>query len=296
MRVMVIGATGVLGVPAVARLLADGHDVSGLVRDPSRVAAVRDTGAKPVNGDLFDADSLAEALRGHDAVLNLATRIPGPRDMVRRSAWAENDRVRSLGSACLAAAVRQVDELRIVVQEGISFVYADGGDLVLDETAPIDPHGTLASSVEAHENVASLEADGRTAVRLRIGFLVSSDVMTTALLSAARYGAPLIVGSRSDWVTAIHPTDAALGAVAALGAPSGVYNVGAPPVRKQQLGSVLAAAAGVRRPHAFPKWLASRMASTMPLSRSQRVVSDRLRDATGWQPKLPVPGAKWFEA
>lgn len=292
MRVMVIGATGVLGRPAVTRLLAAGHEVSGLARDASRGPAIEATGAEPVAGDLFTPTSLAAALRGHDAVLNLATRIP--RKVTSKSAWAENDHVRLAGSAALAAAVRQVDEVRIVVQEGISFVYAEGGDRLLTEDAPLRPRGVTASSVVAHANVAALE--DRTVVRLRIGTLVGPDVMTSALLAAARRGAPLIMGSRSDWTTAIHPSDAAAAAVAALGAPSGVYNVGAPAVVKGTLGAAMAAAAGVRKARAVPKWLVSRLAMAEPMGRSQRVDSGKLTEATGWRCERPVPGPEWFAA
>ncbi|GLY34905.1 nucleoside-diphosphate sugar epimerase [Amycolatopsis sp. NBRC 101858] len=292
MRVMVIGATGVLGVPAVARLLAAGHEVSGLARDASRAPAIQATGAKPVPGDLFSASSLVTALRGHDAVLNLATRIP--RKVTSKSAWAENDRVRLAGSAALAAAVREVEELRIVVQEGISFVYADGGDRVLAEDAPLRPRGVTASSVVAHENVAALE--DRTVVRLRIGTVVGSDTLTAALLASARRGAPLIMGSRTDWTTAIHPSDAGAAAVAVLDAPSGVYNVGAPAVRKGVLGEAMAAAAGVRKARAVPKWVLSRVAMAEPMARSQRVDSGKLTAVTGWRCARPVPGPDWFTA
>ncbi|QRP47290.1 NAD(P)-dependent oxidoreductase [Amycolatopsis sp. FDAARGOS 1241] len=294
MRVMVIGSTGVLGIPAVRRLLADGHDVSGLARDESRVAAVRATGAKPVLGDVFDVESLTAALRGHDAVLNLATRIPDAKHAARKSGWADNDRLRTEGARTLAAAVRAVDELAIVVQEGVSLVYADGGDAELTEDAPLDPRFPATSSLEAHAAVAGLEAEGRTAVRLRIGTLISADPMTTALLTAARRGSPLIMGSRDAWTTAIHPTDAAAAAVAALRAPSAVYNVGATPVRKRQLGAALAVAAGVSRPRALPRWAARLFGPTEVLSRSHRVVSDRLTGATGWRPEKPVPGPDWF--
>lgn len=290
MRVMVIGATGVLGRPAVARLLAAGHEVSGLARDSSRGPAVEATGAKPVPGDLFSASSLATALRGHDAVLNLATRIP--RKVTSKSAWAANDRVRLAGSAALATAVREVEELRIVVQEGISFVYADGGSAELAEDAPLRPRGVTASSVVAHANVAALT--DRTVVRLRIGTLVGADALTSALLAAARRGAPLIMGSRTDWTTAIHPSDAAAAAVAALEAPSGVYNVGAPPVLKGALGEAMAAAAGVRKARAVPKWLVSRVPMAEPMGRSQRVVSGKLMEVTGWRCERPVPGPDWF--
>lgn len=38
MRVLVIGATGYVGARLVPRLLADGHAVRCLVRDPARLA------------------------------------------------------------------------------------------------------------------------------------------------------------------------------------------------------------------------------------------------------------------
>ncbi len=294
MRVMVIGATGVLGRPLVRRLLAEGHEVSGLARGANRVAAVRSTGAKPVLGDLFDVDSLAGALSGHDAVANVATRIPDARHAMTMAGWAENDRVRIEGSTALAAAVRRVDELGIVVQEGISFVYADGGDRELDEDAPVAARGNTTSSMVGHAKIAELAGEGRTAVRLRLGLLVGDDAMTTAMLAAARRGSPLIIGKRTDWTVAIHPDDAAAGVAASLRAPSGVYNLAADPVRKQELGEVMAAAAGVRRPRAIPKWLANRIGLMSVLARSQRVVSTRLTEATGWRPALPTPSPAWF--
>ncbi|RSM63646.1 NAD-dependent dehydratase [Amycolatopsis sp. WAC 01376] len=294
MRVMVIGATGVLGRPLVRRLLAEGHEVSGLARDVDRVAAVRETGAKPVQGSLFDVDSLAGALNGHDAVVNVATRIPDARHAMTLSGWAENDRVRIEGSRTLADAARRVDELGIVVQEGISFVYADGGDEELDEDAPLALSGNIASSTVAHANIAELADEGRTAIRLRIGLLVGDDAMTTTMLAAARRGSPLIIGRRTDWTAPIHPDDAAAGVLAALRAPSGVYNLAADPVRKQELGEAMAVAAGVRRPRAVPKWLANRLGLMSVLARSQRVVSARLTEATGWRPERPVPGPSWF--
>ncbi|MGK4594405.1 NAD-dependent epimerase/dehydratase family protein [Amycolatopsis sp. w19] len=294
MRVMVIGATGMLGRPLVRRLLAEGHEVSGLARDVDRVAAVRATGAEPARGSLFDVDSLAGALRRHDAVVNVATRIPDARRAMKLSGWAENDRVRITGSQTLAAAVRRVGELGIVVQEGISFVYADGGDEELDEDAPLALRGNIASSTMAHANIAELADEGRTAIRLRIGLLVGDDPMTRTMLAAARRGSPLVFGRRTDWTAAIHPDDAAGGAIAALRAPSGVYNLAADPVRKQELGEAMAAAAGVRRPRALPKWLANRLGLMAVLARSQRVVSTRLTEATGWRPERPVPGPSWF--
>jgi nucleoside-diphosphate-sugar epimerase len=295
MRVLVIGATGVLGRPAVRRLLAAGHDVSGLARDDGRAAVLAAQGARPVVGDLFDPESLAKAMAGREAVLNLATRIPPPGKAMLGRGWAANDHVRRDGSAALVTAALAGDDVRVVVQEGISFYYADGGDTELTEEAPLDVPAALRSTLVAHENVARFaEAPGRVGVRLRIGMLVGDDPMTTSLLRAARYGLPLIFGDPAGWTVAVHPTDAAAGAVAALSAPSGVYNVGAPPLRKRDLGGALAAAAGLRRARSVPAVLLKAAGPASTFARSQRVVSTKLTAATGWQPALPVPGPDWL--
>jgi uncharacterized protein YbjT (DUF2867 family) len=71
MLVLVHGATGGTGRQLVDQLLADGHQVRAMVRDPEKGAAlVEETGAEVVPGDLTDPDgtALADATRGVDAV------------------------------------------------------------------------------------------------------------------------------------------------------------------------------------------------------------------------------------
>ncbi|HEV2780967.1 MAG TPA: NAD-dependent epimerase/dehydratase family protein [Actinophytocola sp.] len=292
MRVLVIGSTGVLGREAVPRLLAAGHRVTGLARNPERAAAVRGLGIEPVVGDLFDSDSMAKALDGCEAVLNLATRIPTrPGQMMR--GMAENDRVRAEGSRVLVEAALRSDGVRVIVQEGISFLYADGGDAELDEDAPIDPVGPLRSSVQAHATIARFaEADGRVGVRLRIAALIDDEPMARMLLRLARLRLPVMFGDPAGWFSAIHPSDAAAGAVAALTAPSGVYNVAATPMRKSDVARVVAEAAGVRRARVLRRGLVP--GQLKAFARSQRVVSGRLTEATGWRPARPTLAPDWF--
>ena len=294
MRVLVIGATGVLGRPAVRRLVADGHEVSGLARSAARAAVIAAQGITPVVGDLFDSSSLAAVLPGHEAVVNLATRIPSVGKAAFGAGWAANDHVRADGSAALVAAALECADVRVIVQEGVSFCYADGGDAEITEDSPLDILRNLRSSVLAHENVARFATDGRMGVRLRIGMLTGDDPLTRAILTAARFGMPLTYGSPDGWAAPILPADAAAGAVAALVAPSGVYNVTAGPVRKRELGAVLAEAAGVRKARSVPDGMARLLGLAAVLARSQRVVARKLTDATGWAPASPTPHADWF--
>jgi nucleoside-diphosphate-sugar epimerase len=252
-RVLLIGSTGVLGRQAVPRLLDAGHKVTGLARNDERAKVVAGLGIEPVVGALFDVDSMAKALDGQEAVLNLATRIPVTMRAMLRG-MAENDRVRTEGSRVLVDAARE-SEVRVIVQEGISFVYADGGDRELDETAPVDALAQTKSSLVAQGNV--LRHPG--GVFLRIGMLMGG--------SAA--APPVFIGN--GWMSAVHPADAAAAAIAALDAPPGIYNVGADPVLKREM----------KRPH-LPQALA-RFAGVF--GRSQRVVTHKLTEATGWRPR-----------
>lgn len=66
MRLFIIGASGRLGRPIVAEAVRRGHLVTAL----GRCAANLPPAARPLAGDPADADQLAAALPGHDAVIS----------------------------------------------------------------------------------------------------------------------------------------------------------------------------------------------------------------------------------
>lgn len=79
-RALVTGATGMLGGYVVERLLAEGWNVRGLVRDPSRSRSVEALGAQAFLGDLTRLDSLRAAAAGCDAIVHTAAAIGAGRD------------------------------------------------------------------------------------------------------------------------------------------------------------------------------------------------------------------------
>src|SRR5581483_6771031 len=106
MRIFVAGATGVVGRRAVPALIAAGHQVTAIGRNPERSAALARAGATVARVDLFDRDAVRRAVAGHDVVINLATHIPqGALRLMLPGAFRENDRIRREGSAVLADAV-----------------------------------------------------------------------------------------------------------------------------------------------------------------------------------------------
>jgi len=73
MKIFVTGATGYIGGSVAAKMIAAGHQVSGLVRSEARATQARDKGITPVIGSLDDTDTLQAAVRDSDAVINAAS-------------------------------------------------------------------------------------------------------------------------------------------------------------------------------------------------------------------------------
>ncbi|MCC3158945.1 NAD(P)-dependent oxidoreductase [Hymenobacter sp. 15J16-1T3B] len=69
MNIALIGATGFVGSRLLREALQRGHQVTAIVRDPSKLAE-RPTNLTVVQGDVSQPEQLAEQLRGHDLVLN----------------------------------------------------------------------------------------------------------------------------------------------------------------------------------------------------------------------------------
>jgi nucleoside-diphosphate-sugar epimerase len=289
MRVFVAGATGVLGTSAVRGLIAGGHKVTGIARGGAKRDALAAAGATPVEADLFDPDALRRVVSGHDVVVNLATRIPPPAKAMRARAWRENDRLREEASRALAEAAGAEGVLRLI-QEAISFVYEDGGDGWITEAQAVRPNSFSASSVTATDNAMGFADAYRFAVALRFGLLYGDDPVTRWTLERVRRNKPVLIGSPQGYMSPITVADAGAAVVAALSAPSGVYNVSGPPLTRAEWAGQLAAAAGANGSARFFPPLAARVLGRRvePFTRSHRISSEAFHNATGWRAKTPV--------
>lgn len=68
MKVIVFGATGNVGRPAVERLLKEGHEVTAFARRPDKIG-IDDPKLTLRAGDAFDAADVDNAVRGYDAAV-----------------------------------------------------------------------------------------------------------------------------------------------------------------------------------------------------------------------------------
>jgi nucleoside-diphosphate-sugar epimerase len=290
MRVLVTGATGVVGRRAVPLLVAAGHAVTAVGRSQPKRDALRAAGATPVDLDLFDAAAVRRAVAGHDAVVNVATHMPSSSTaMLLPWAWRENDRVRREGSAALAEAARAEGVSRFV-QESFAPIYADGGDAWIDETWPVRPTRYNRSVLDAERSAERFAAAGGAGVVLRFGGFYGPDAFhMREMLDVARRGWLALPGPPEAFASCVSHDDAATAVVAALALPSGTYNVvDDEPLRRRDWAAALAHAFGIPTPRPLPRWLTRLGGSiTELLSRSQRMSNAKLRAAAGWAPRWP---------
>jgi nucleoside-diphosphate-sugar epimerase len=72
MKILLTGATGLVGSAVTSALVAQGHHVTAVVRSQRSSLKASDLGATGVIGDLFDAPWLASELRNHDGLVHTA--------------------------------------------------------------------------------------------------------------------------------------------------------------------------------------------------------------------------------
>ena len=114
MRLVIFGPTGGTGRRLVERAIAEGHEVTAFVRDPSRITA-RHERLDVVVGDAFDPGRVREAVAGNEAVVSvLGARKPSNPLHPRRP--GDPDGVASAGSANIIAAMKEHGVRRFVCQ------------------------------------------------------------------------------------------------------------------------------------------------------------------------------------
>ena len=225
MRVFVAGGTGAIGRHAVRALVGEGHAVTAVARTQEKAQALTELGAHALSVSIFDRSALASAFEGHDAVVNLTSAIPPTTQFMARKAWAENDRVRTEGSAAIVDAAISAGVER-VVQESVSMLYPDRGAEWIDEDVPPDVFPMARPNLAAEANANRFSERGRTGIVLRFGWFYGPGARhSEQFLALARRHICVVMGPSDSYVSSIYMTDAGAAVAAALHAPAGTYNI-----------------------------------------------------------------------
>ncbi|HEX6574547.1 MAG TPA: NAD(P)-dependent oxidoreductase [Gemmatimonadaceae bacterium] len=295
MKVFVAGATGVVGRRLIPLLVDAGADVTAVARTDSKASQLKKQGARPMRVDLFDPARVEEAVAGHDAVINVATKIPSGARVLMPGAFKENIRIRTEASQNIASAAISA-RARVFIQESFAPVYPDRGSEWIDETVPIQPASYVRSVMDAESAADEFTKSGGRGVVLRFSMFYGPDSsLTLDMVNAVKRGFAPALGGGDAYMSSLWTDDAASAVFAALSVPAGAYNVSDDePMPRRDVFTLLAQELGVKPPRILPRWASMMMGSVADtVGRSHRISNAKFRQAANWIPKIPSVREGW---
>ncbi len=209
MRVLVTGATSLLGRTVTGQLLARGDDVTVFQRHSS------DIDTREVLGDISDADAVARAAEGVEAVVHLAARV----GVV--GIWREFERTNVMGTTNVVAAARGAGASRFVHVSSPAVAHA-GESLVGSGAGAANPNsarGPYARSkaFAEHAALAGNSSDmSVVAVRPHLVWGPGDTQLVGRIVERAKQGRLAIVGTGASLIDSTYVDNAADALVAAL--------------------------------------------------------------------------------
>ncbi|HEY2379294.1 MAG TPA: NAD(P)-dependent oxidoreductase [Gemmatimonadaceae bacterium] len=289
MRILVTGATGVIGRRVVPALRARGHQVTAAGRSAAGLQSVATHGVKALPLDLFDATAVRQAAKGHDVVINLATHVPPNSLAFLPGAWGEMARIRREGSRIVAQAAAAAGVQRLI-QESFAPIYPDNGDRWVTEAVLPRPGRYCRSALDAEASATWFAEGGRAGIVLRFAYFYGpNDAFTRQLGGLVRMGWLPLLGRREAYFPMLMHDDAAAAVVAAVDLPSGIFNVvDDQPMTHAAIGATIASILSVRPPKLLPPWVAKLGGSLGDtLARSLRISNAKLKGVSAWRPSAP---------
>ena len=290
MHVLIAGGSGLIGTALSKHLLAEGHSVTVLSRNPQAHSALQ--GVTMVRWDGKTKDGWGHLLNETDAVVNLAGVNLGG------GLWTKNRKAKLIGSrlnagAAIVAAFQAAEHKpEVLLQAAANGYYSPSGDDILTES---DPPGTGFQSdlcQRWEQSTQPVEAMGvrRVVTRSGVVFARGALLLNMFLLPFRLFvGGP--IGSGRQYLPWIHVDDevAAFKYLLTNQETSGAYNLMSPqPVRNSDLGHAISRV--LKRPYWFPvpgfalKLVLGKMSSVV--LDSWRCMPARLTES-GFQFKFP---------
>jgi nucleoside-diphosphate-sugar epimerase len=300
MRIMVVGATGVIGQQLVPMLVDEGHEVVATTTSSAKTGTLAAAGAEPLVLDVLDPAATEEALRATrpEIVVYQATALSSFGTNMRRfdRYFAVTNRLRTEGVANLMAAVVRIGGARVIAQSFGGFGFPPDGPPAQDESAGFNPHppAALAATFAALRRLEDLVTAEPGHVVLRYGGLYGPGTSLDrhgAQIEAIRRRLLPVVGDGGGVVSYLHVADAATATVAALDAGRGIYNiVDDQPAAFRDWLPVVADVIGAGRPRHLPVPLARILAGDAAVylfTRARGGSNARAAAELGWKPAYP---------
>ncbi len=229
MRVIITGGTGLIGSALAKGLLADGHEVIVLSRNPG--SAKIQPGVRIENWTACSGDGWSNLITSDTAIVNLAgAGIGDKRWSDERKKLILESRVNA-GAAVVDAIEKAAEKPRVVIQSSAVGYYGTPGDQILTEDSPAGDDFQADVCKQWEDSTKTVEGMEVRRVVIRSGVVLSMDggAFPRMLLPfKLMVGGP--IGNGSHWFPWIHIDDEikAIRFLIENEGAKGVFNVMAP--------------------------------------------------------------------
>ncbi|GAA4479047.1 NAD(P)-dependent oxidoreductase [Enteractinococcus fodinae] len=293
MKVLVAGASGVIGKQLVPMLEAAGHEVVGLARS---VRGQMGTTALAV--DALDRDAVVDVVMENqpDAVVNLLTALPDRITHKRIDAdFVMTNRLRKVGTENLRFAAQRAG-VRHFICQSIAFGYEPRGTTLADEKAALwrDPPKPFDVILDGVKRLEAITVAARGTV-LRFGHLYGPGTGFASdgwFFNDVERGKMPLVADGNATFSFLHVHDAAQAVLAALQADQpGVFNiVDDEPAQVREWLPALAQMMGAPEPKRVSAVLAGYAVGTWGvayMTRLRGADNTQAKHTLKWQPRYP---------
>jgi nucleoside-diphosphate-sugar epimerase len=323
MKVLITGATGLLGRHLLRELQQRGEQIRALVLPVENAEALRKQGIEVVRGDVTDVSTLVPAVKGMDCVIHLAGMMGVWRPL------ADYRRVNVIGSENLYWLAQKAD-VRRFVHTSSHTVYGLGHGRCMTEQDVLrpDPDPYSMTKAEGDYLIRRLMQDSTIeTVILRPGtfFGPGDHLHFGRMAERLKQGKGVIIGKGDNALPFCYVSDVVQGFLLATyheNAPGNVYNItNDRPLTQQEIFNAIADAVGGKRstrhlPY-LPVYYGSIVAEKIAMIRQTRPIVTRLgvmmfgtdnrhsiekaRRELGYEPEVSIReglelAAEWFNA
>lgn len=265
--VFILGGTGFIGHEAVMQAIQAGWQVKALVRSEEGAQLLRQAGAQPVLGDIYQPQAWIDEVRGSVALIDLMQ--PKLPQRLSRTAMQAISQERQAMTRSVLEALRSL----LADERPLFFSISGADDLQPDANGVISSRSSIRTQPRGFAHIGIpvrklIEASGLDATYIYLGNLVygPGKVFADTYVAGLKKGSAPVIGKGTNRLPLTHVTDAARALIhlAGLSRSETVGHTflamdGADTTQRELLNDT-ASYMGVKKPSAIPAWLAALIA------------------------------------
>jgi nucleoside-diphosphate-sugar epimerase len=294
MKIILFGATGMIGGEIAKTCLAHGHEITAICRSNKSVEKARHLGCTALLGDITKPESYKNAFKSADVVID-AVGTGLPKRITRRRARAIGQfqlrMTRELVDACSAA---KVEKLLLTVGSHL-FAPADPNDWAVETNPPLFK-GFAKTMTKIWPEYDKLCRKSRIVIRCHPGFVYGpgSWFRDQLVASIKKLGKPQMIGDGQNFCPYIYAVDIAEGyrLAAERAHPVDDYIFAAQPAKQIDFVNLASRLLGGKEiKSGLSTWLAKIIVGEVlveAMTLSVRARSNKAKQELGWLPKYPT--------